>query len=575
MTSSPTLSSSSPPKSGTTSSNTNYNHCENRYCPNNHPLVKDFPPAFSCDTCNRSYKAGTESHACRSCFYDTCLRCHLAPTCRGRHILSEGLVAMKFACDLCLKFYPAGTKAHSCRLDNFDVCHNCFETAVEKALLASRNSSNLNNNNNSRQQQQLQQQNQPITFQPHDHNHNNTNNNHSRNPSSPTSIVSSTFMVRSTTNYDDHQYHNNNDQNAAANSPSQQNPAATGSNTNNIQGRFPPEPPLSAPKGTRCKSVFVGCNYSKTNAELRGSINDVFTSMKLLRALGFDLAMTKVLVDDKMFMARTGAPDKKTIENALTWLVEGVRAGDHLFFHFAGHVAQIPCPCRKLQPQKIFSDALVPVDYQRNGYISEDWIFENVVGRVPGGVRLTILFDTAIYPATPLGDSLEFEWQYDPDLKRFKQTRRSSTRDDNDLRNRILSRSAGGDVVIFSTGRDEMTVPAPEGMDIGEYCQRYLYQHPHQQQNTTTSPSAATKNARIVNPGYESGSITHSLLGAIAPKVGADGKPHLTFGHLISAMQSEMNHRQFLDRFVNISCSKKLNFDQGMFSLFGELPSVL
>src|SRR3989338_3225679 len=62
---------------------------ENRYCPSNHLLVRDFPPAFSCDCCGRSFPAGTESYACRagSCFYDCCSRCYCAPTCRARNIL--------------------------------------------------------------------------------------------------------------------------------------------------------------------------------------------------------------------------------------------------------------------------------------------------------------------------------------------------------------------------------------------------------------------------------------------------------------------------------------------------------
>ena len=326
---------------------------------------------------------------------------------------------------------------------------------------------------------------------------------------------------------------------------------------------------LSAPKGTRCRSLFIGCQYYRTKGELRGSVNDVFTTMKLLRALGFDLAMTKVLVDDRNFIARTGNPDRRTIEKELNWLIDGAKPGDHLFLHFAGHATQVPQQQashhqsrQQERNNSSFCDAIVPVDYQKSGYITDDFLFENFFTKVPPGCRLTCVFDTAIYSAS-FGSDLEFEWKFEEDLARFKQTKRSFTRpvEERDAKlSRFLSsvNNTNGnlpDILVFSSWRDAMSMPAPEGQDIADYTFHFATKHQH--------------------PGREvSGGLGQSLVSAIASKIGRDGKPHVNFDELLMLMQKGlMNELGFRDRVVNVSSTKKLDFDAG-FSIFGALPAL-
>lgn len=487
---------------------------ETRYCSQDHPLVRDFPPAFCCDICNRSYKAGSESHACRGCFFDACARCFYAPTCRGRHLLREGVVALNFNCDICTRLFPAGTKAFSCRADNFDVCTSCYEEATSGRL---------------QQRRQVQQQ-------------------YASKPASP-SMSNRGFI-----------------------------PSGGVQNQNSTTAIHPPPPepqqqqlevPLSPPKGSKCRSLFVGINYYRSKAELKGSINDIFTSMKLLRALGYDLAMTKVLVDDRNFIARTGTPDKKSIEGALAWLVEGARPGDHLFLHFAGHAASQLHDVNRVHNNNssggsgapVFVEALVPADYLRTGLITDEYLYDNFFTRVPQGCRLTCVFDTATHPSA-FGADLQFEWRYDDDLKKFKQSRRSATRSEAELQSKLgkFSRAGGvGDILVLSSSsrRDDSVsgLLSPEGSDVGELNVQHFERG-------------------AGSPGIDvSGGLGQSLTAAIAPKVGVDGKPHLSLQTLTNGMQNGLRLQKFTDRVLNISSTKKIDFEGG-FSLFGQLPSV-
>jgi uncharacterized caspase-like protein len=88
------------------------------------------------------------------------------------------------------------------------------------------------------------------------------------------------------------------------------------------------------------RALLIGINYYRTQAELRGCINDVAKMRTFLSQRGFstDPSRMVILTDDQH--DPQFRPTRANILNALQWLAAGAAPGDALFFHFSGHGAQ-------------------------------------------------------------------------------------------------------------------------------------------------------------------------------------------------------------------------------------------
>ena len=132
------------------------------------------------------------------------------------------------------------------------------------------------------------------------------------------------------------------------------------------------------------KAVIVGINYTNTNLELRGCINDAMAFKNiLLTRFGHTEANIRTLTDD----AKTTIPNVKNIMTAINWLVVGAKPGDQLVFYYSGHGSSVT------DTSKDEADGVDELMYVLDGAISDDELLRHLVNPVPQGASLTCVFD--------------------------------------------------------------------------------------------------------------------------------------------------------------------------------------
>jgi hypothetical protein len=96
-----------------------------------------------------------------------------------------------------------------------------------------------------------------------------------------------------------------------------------------------------------------------------------------------------ILVDDRSW--NTQPPTRANITQEFQWLSQGAQPGDILFLHYSGHGTQT----RDLDGDEAdgYDEALVPLDHQSAGVITDDEVFDRVCARLPQRCRLTAVMD--------------------------------------------------------------------------------------------------------------------------------------------------------------------------------------
>jgi hypothetical protein len=131
------------------------------------------------------------------------------------------------------------------------------------------------------------------------------------------------------------------------------------------------------------KAVLVGINYIGTKNQLSGCINDVKNMRSfLVNHCGYNADDTRLLTEEQNSIW----PSKQNIETQLRWLVANTKAGDTLVFYFSGHGSNIPD--RSGDERDGLDEVLCPVDYEKAGIISDDWLYTNVARLVPRDATL-------------------------------------------------------------------------------------------------------------------------------------------------------------------------------------------
>jgi len=133
------------------------------------------------------------------------------------------------------------------------------------------------------------------------------------------------------------------------------------------------------------KALLIGINYCGTRSELSGCINDV-KNMKKYLLKNYKIDNMQILTD---YTPRK--PTKRNIIRKLMWLIRDVKAGDSLFLHYSGHGSNT----YDLDGDENdgHDETLVPLDYQSKGMITDDWLRENLIYKLPSGVRLFCVLD--------------------------------------------------------------------------------------------------------------------------------------------------------------------------------------
>ena len=133
-------------------------------------------------------------------------------------------------------------------------------------------------------------------------------------------------------------------------------------------------------------ALLVGINYKGTNNQLSGCINDVTNMSNFLKTvLKYD-KITEITDDTRI------KPTRANIISNLVNMVKNSKRGDRLLFLYSGH-GTLKKDTNGDETGG-YDSCLCPIDTLKTGkYITDDEIRNNVVNKIPAGVRMTFIFD--------------------------------------------------------------------------------------------------------------------------------------------------------------------------------------
>jgi len=200
------------------------------------------------------------------------------------------------------------------------------------------------------------------------------------------------------------------------------------------------------------RAVLVGINYKGSSAQLSGCINDITHINGILRSnCGYNPANIRVLTEESSI-----SPTRANIESNINWLMTDARPGDTLFFYYSGHGSSMRDSSSDETDGK--DEVLIPLDYETKGVITDDWLYNNMVNRVPEGARLWAFTDCC-HSGTMI--DLKFNFRSLCELRTGKLQRGMvyNSRDWSDRFTMSLERSRDtrGKVCLFSGCQDQET----------------------------------------------------------------------------------------------------------------------
>jgi len=142
----------------------------------------------------------------------------------------------------------------------------------------------------------------------------------------------------------------------------------------------------------RRKALLIGINYTGSENQLAGCVNDVENVRQYLiheKGFPYDPASMVILTDNQNDPRYI--PTGQNMLAAFHWLVTNNSRGDSLFLHYSGHGGQVEDPDGDRDSG--FDDTICPVDFERSGQITSDTLHRVLVTPLAPGVRLTVIFD--------------------------------------------------------------------------------------------------------------------------------------------------------------------------------------
>jgi len=273
---------------------------------------------------------------------------------------------------------------------------------------------------------------------------------------------------------------------------------------------------------SRRRALIIGINYTgDKRAALRGCINDAKNMKNLLLRNQFpnDGSHMVVLVDDST-SSNNHRPTRSNIFKAMQWLMQGVRGGDVLFFHFSGHGAQVPD--RTGHEADGLNETILPLDYKKGGQITDDEMWGSLVYPLPAGARLTALMDCC-----HSGTGLDLPFEYQKGKKttnRYGMTSTSSSIRNANWIEDINPAHSQGDVVLFSGCQDDQT-----------------------------SADTFSTNTEA------GGAMTQSFISAF------ESNPYSTYPEFLSAIQRSLRQRRF-SQIPQLTSSQAFSAEERIFS---------
>lgn len=197
------------------------------------------------------------------------------------------------------------------------------------------------------------------------------------------------------------------------------------------------------------KALLIGINYIGTKHELGGCINDI-NNIKTFIIENCNYKESDII---KLTDETDIKPTFENIENSINNLVKDIVAGDSLIFYYSGHGTQID---NDLKTEDDLDEVLVPLDYKTNGFITDVWLYDNLVKVLPKDVKLWCFTDCC-HSGTMLN------LQYNLVYNRVKQKIKTDLYNEDDWINKYTlfltkqKMETEGDVFMFSGCLDEQT----------------------------------------------------------------------------------------------------------------------
>lgn len=134
------------------------------------------------------------------------------------------------------------------------------------------------------------------------------------------------------------------------------------------------------------RALLVGINSYRA-APLRGCLNDISDMAEyIVNHHGFAKSSVRLLADDR---ATT-----EEINNHLNWLVDKVKAGDRIFFHYSGHGAQMATRDHQGEIDGL-DEVICPVDFDwTDDHVIRDKDFRRIFRSIPEGVEFIWISDS-------------------------------------------------------------------------------------------------------------------------------------------------------------------------------------
>jgi hypothetical protein len=150
------------------------------------------------------------------------------------------------------------------------------------------------------------------------------------------------------------------------------------------------------------KALFVGVEYAAIpSIALPSTQQDIAASKQKIQELYPDCINVRVLSE-----ASEEKPTRKNILKAIQWLVEDIKPGQHVFFHYSGHGGQLIDVNGNYK--SIFENCIYPCKGKKLQIILDEEIRKELIEKIPKGSKGFIVMDSYSGDATI---ELEHTWQ--------------------------------------------------------------------------------------------------------------------------------------------------------------------
>jgi hypothetical protein len=150
------------------------------------------------------------------------------------------------------------------------------------------------------------------------------------------------------------------------------------------------------------KALFVGVEYSAIpSIALTSCQQDIEISKQKIQELYPDCISMRTVSE-----ASDMKPTRKTILESMRWLVEDIKPGQHVFFHYSGHGGQLIDKAGGFK--SIFENCIYPCKGKKLQIILDEEIRKELVEKIPSGSKCFIVMDSYSGNASI---ALEHSWQ--------------------------------------------------------------------------------------------------------------------------------------------------------------------